>query len=116
MAPSLAAENKALFSKCPGVEIRSSGMDRGRQGWGELSCLFSRSPRAQMAKEPGRDHSGEDRQTLSLVATASSPPLMMVNSDFPDLHIPQRPEVWKLEGDKSPGRMRGGQGDRVLQK
>lgn len=35
---------------------------------------------------------------------------MMVNSDFPDLHIPQRPEVWKLEGDKSPGRMRGGPG------
>lgn len=41
---------------------------------------------------------------------------MMVNSDFPELQIPQRPEVWELEEDKSGRIMRGGKGVRVLQK
>lgn len=42
---SLAAENKALFSKCPGVDTRSPSMGRGRQGLGGAELSVFQKPK-----------------------------------------------------------------------
>lgn len=112
-----AAENKALFSKCPGVRHQKPKHGHGEgRGGEEQSRLFSRNPRAQMAKGAweGPEWRGE-MGLKSRAATASSPPLMRVEFGFQDVHIPQRPGVWEFKGGKSPERMRGAQEDRVSQ-